>query len=283
MKTRVITALVGLAILFPVLYFSNTWLFPIMFGVAAAISGWEMVSAVGYGKKHYITIPAALYCFLITVTARVRDIAPNILPDSIPRSFAIVAITAVYLFYLLSVCVFAFSKVSARKVLTAFALTLFSAFAFYCFVIVQSFAPYDYLLIIIAAWFGDTFAIFGGKLFGKKKLAPKLSPKKTVAGVVCGVIGAVVGFAIYNLIVTLCFGSDVNHLLRLALAIPASLIAQMGDLVASAIKRDCGVKDFGNILPGHGGITDRFDSVMFLSVATFLFISLAKYFVPGLV
>ena len=283
MKTRIITALVGLAILFPVLYFSNTWLFPIMFGIAAAISGWEMVSAVGYGKKHYITIPTALFCFAVTVSARVRDIFPALLPDSIPRSFAIVALTAVYLFYLLSVCVFAYSKLSARKVLTAFSLSFFSAFAFYCFVLVQSFAPYDYLLIIIAAWFGDTFAIFGGKFFGKKKLAPKLSPKKTVAGAMCGVIGAVVGFLIYNLIVTFCFGSDVNHLLRLALAIPASLIAQLGDLVASAIKRDCGVKDFGKLLPGHGGITDRFDSVMFLSIATFLFISLAKYFVPGLV
>lgn len=283
MKTRIITAIVALLVFVPVLYFSDTWVFPIMMGVIAAFAGHEMASAAGLGKKLYISLPAALFCFLVTVTARVRDIAPSVLPSSIPRSFAVLALSLLFLFYLLCICVFTFPKVSARDILTVFALTMFAGFAFYSFVIVQSFAPYDYLLILIAAWATDTFAIFGGKFFGKKKLAPKLSPKKTVAGMISGVVGAVVGFLVYNIVVSLCFGSEVNYALRLALAIPASLIAQVGDLAASAIKRDCGIKDFGKILPGHGGVTDRFDSVMFLSIATFLFISVAKYFVPGLV
>lgn len=283
MKTRVITAVVALSIFIPVLYFSDTAVFPIVMGLVAAIAGYEVSNVTGNGKRPYIYVPSVIYCFAVTVTARIRDIAPALLPDGIPRSFAVLALTALYLFYLLCLCVFFFGKLKASEVLSCFALGIFAAFSFYCFVMVQSFAPYDYLLILIAAWGTDTFAIFGGKLFGKKKLAPTLSPKKTVAGMICGVIGAMFGFAVYNVIVTLCFGSEVNYVLRLALAIPASLIAQLGDLSASAIKREYGIKDFGNILPGHGGVIDRFDSVMLLSIATFLFISFAKYCIPGLV
>ncbi len=283
MKKRMITGTVGMCIMIPVLWFSDTWVFPTLMAVVAAIAGYEMADAAGLGKKYYISIPAAAYCFIITILARIRTLLPQLLPDGIPRSFAVLAVSVLFLFYLLCVGVFAFGKISAKDILCVFALASFAGIAFFSFVMVQTIAPYDYLLILIAAWTGDTFAIFGGKFFGKKKLAPKLSPKKTVAGMICGVVGVIIGFSIYNIIVSLCFDSDINWPLRLALAVPASLIAQLGDLAASAIKRDFGIKDFGKILPGHGGITDRFDSVMFLSIATFLFISAAKYLVPGLV
>lgn len=283
MKTRVITAIVALVIFIPVLAFADSILFPLAMGVLAAVSGYEMASCAGEVKKWYLSIPTAAVCLVITLSARMDQIFVGFLPKGASVYFWIITLLAAYLFYMMCVGVFAFGKVGARQIMTTVAMGLFPAIAFYSFVKVRDHAHYDYLLILIAAWMTDTFAIFGGKLFGKRKLCPNLSPKKTVAGMVSGVVGAVVGFLVYNIVVGILFDSDVNYALRLALAVPASLIAQMGDLTASAIKRDCGIKDYGKIFPGHGGVTDRFDSVMFLSVATFLFISFVKYVFPGVV
>lgn len=282
MKTRIITAIVCLIIFLPVLYLSGTSVFVVAMGILAAVSGWEMASCVGE-KKWYVRLPAAAFCFLVTLCARIKDILPRLVPQTAHVYTLVFILCALYLFYILCLGVFAFGKVSSVSLLSTVAATMFPAFAFYSFVKVRDYASYDYLLILIAAWMTDTFAIFGGKLFGKKKLCPNLSPKKTVAGMISGVVGAMVGFLIYSVVVDVAFGSDVNYLLRVAIAIPASLISQVGDLAASALKRDCGVKDYGSIFPGHGGVTDRFDSVMFLSVATLLFVFAARYFVPGLV
>lgn len=280
MKTRIITATVALAIFLPVLYFSGSFIFPLAIGIVAAVAGFEMCGCTETAKRFSIVAPSCLYCFLATMGAR-----PEMLmfPDYIRKWHIFCLLTACYLFYMLCACVFCFGKIGAKRIMSTFALTVFAAFSFFCFVSVRDYAPYDYLLILIAAWATDTFAIFGGALFGKKKLAPKLSPKKTVAGMISGVVGAVVGFAVYNLVVVLVFDAEINWVLRLALAIPASFLGQLGDLVASAIKRDFKIKDYGKLLPGHGGVVDRFDSVMFLSCATFLFICAAKLFVPGLV
>ncbi len=285
MKTRVITAIVALIIFFPVLYFASTAVFPIAIGVLAAVAGYELASCAGFGglKFWYINLPAAAYCFVVTVCARIKDMFPGAVPQNAHVYTLVFVASAAFVFYIMCVSVFAFGKVKASRLMATVAMSFFAAAAFYSFVKVRDYAVYDYLLILIAAWMTDTFAIFGGKLFGKKKLCPNLSPKKTVAGMISGIVGAVVGFAVYGLVMDLAFGSDINYVLRMALAVPASLIAQLGDLSASALKRDFGVKDYGKLFPGHGGVMDRFDSVMFLSLATLLFIFAARYFFPGLV
>lgn len=283
MKTRVLTAIVALIIFVPVLVFADSVAFPLALALLAAISGYEFANSAGEAKKWYITLPTAAFCFIFAASARMDQLLPDFLPVGASVYFWLITLVAAYMFYMLCLTVFAFGKVGARQLMATAGMAVFAALAFYSFIKVRDHAVYDYLLILIAAWMTDTFAIFGGKLFGKKKLAPKLSPKKTVAGMISGVVGAMVGFLVYNIVVSLVFGSDVNYILRLALAIPASLISQVGDLAASAIKRDCGIKDYGKIFPGHGGVTDRFDSVMFLSVATFLFITAVKYFFPGVV
>lgn len=113
-------------------------------------------------------------------------------------------------------------------------------------------------LVFIAAWGTDTCAYFSGYFFGKKKLCPNISPKKTVEGAIGGVVG--------SMIISSVFGYFFlrEHLLIVALAgTIGSILAQIGDLSASLIKRYTGVKDFGNIMPGHGGVLDRFDSILF--------------------
>lgn len=116
---------------------------------------------------------------------------------------------------------------------------------------------------LIAAFLSDAFALFAGMLFGKHKLAPELSPKKTVEGSVGGVFGAVLGMLIYGAVMQFGFRFQVNYLLLLLYGLIGSVVAQLGDLSFSYIKRQYKLKDFGNILPGHGGVLDRFDSVIF--------------------
>ena len=119
------------------------------------------------------------------------------------------------------------------------------------------------LIPFIAAWSADTFAQFGGKLFGKHKLAPRISPNKTVEGFFCGLAGGVLGMAIYGLVIH-CIGHDVSWLSLLCFGLLGAAFGTVGDLFFSYIKREHGIKDFASIMPEHGGILDRFDSVVFV-------------------
>ena len=122
---------------------------------------------------------------------------------------------------------------------------------------------YYILLPLVAAFMSDACALFAGMAFGKHKLAPELSPHKTVEGAVGGFAGAIVFCCLYGLVMQLCFQLRVSYLLLALYGALGSIIAQIGDLSFSYIKRQYHLKDFGNILPGHGGVLDRFDSVIF--------------------
>ena len=122
---------------------------------------------------------------------------------------------------------------------------------------------YLMLVPLVAAFGSDAFALFAGMAFGKHKLAPELSPKKTVEGAVGGVAGAVGCCLVYGLVMKLGFQLEVSFLRFVVYGVLGSLLAQVGDLSFSYIKRQYGLKDFGNVFPGHGGVLDRFDSVIF--------------------
>lgn len=121
-------------------------------------------------------------------------------------------------------------------------------------------------MIFISAWASDTCAYFVGVIFGRHKLAPTLSPKKSIEGALGGVLGATVAGGIYGKILESCgvFGSGRIWIFAL-LGMCGSVVAQIGDLAASAIKRNFDIKDYGKCIPGHGGVLDRFDSVIFTS------------------
>ena len=122
-------------------------------------------------------------------------------------------------------------------------------------------------LIPISAWGSDTFAYFTGLTIGKQKLAPTLSPKKTIEGSVGGAIGAGILGYIYILMYTAITKSkpEVDTVIVIAAVVMSAIWSQVGDLAASAIKRYFNEKDFGNLLPGHGGVLDRFDSLLFVA------------------
>ncbi len=131
-------------------------------------------------------------------------------------------------------------------------------------------------LVFIGAFLTDTCAYFIGCRFGKHKLCPNISPKKSVEGAVAGVIGGGLSFVIFGIIINLFFTEAINGSFNLwllfLLGLITAVMSEIGDLVASCIKRQFGVKDFGNLLPGHGGILDRCDSIILVAPIIFLFL-----------
>jgi phosphatidate cytidylyltransferase len=169
--------------------------------------------------------------------------------------------------YLFAVMTFSHGKVTLQNVGNAY-LTGFYIIAAFCAMSALRYrtavGEYVYLICFIGAWVTDTFAYFSGYLFGKHKLIPDVSPKKTVEGSIGGTLFCVLGMLLYGFIIQTISGGVVsaNYLVLGVSGLVIAVVSQVGDLLMSAIKRTYGIKDYGRLFPGHGGVLDRFDSVM---------------------
>ena len=135
----------------------------------------------------------------------------------------------------------------------------------------MEFGKFYIWLVFIGAFITDSCAYFVGCGIGKTKLCPSISPKKTVEGAIGGIIGCGLAFLIFGVIVNLGFSGVTFSLWRLFVAgLICAVISEIGDLVASMLKRQFAIKDFGTILPGHGGILDRCDSIILVAPVLFL-------------
>ncbi len=146
---------------------------------------------------------------------------------------------------------------------------------FFSFIVLVSYKQSGYYfvwLIFISSWMCDTAAFYTGKFFGKRKLCPKVSPKKTVEGAIGGLLGSTVSCTLFGLFV-IAQGVAVPLLHFAAIGVLCGILSQFGDLTASTIKRHLGVKDYSNLIPGHGGILDRFDSILFSAVVVFYYLT----------
>lgn len=135
-------------------------------------------------------------------------------------------------------------------------------------------------LIFVASWVSDTFAYLTGVAFGKHKMTPKLSPKKSVEGAVGGVASSMIVGAVYGMLVSGHMQMTTVHpaITFAVAALAGSLLSIIGDLAASAIKRNYDIKDYGTLIPGHGGILDRFDSVIFTAPVVYWAVYLIAMF-----
>ena len=128
------------------------------------------------------------------------------------------------------------------------------------------------MIPLVAAFSSDSAALFAGMALGRHKLAPAVSPKKTVEGSIGGLAGGMLGMVIFRIVFFLVTEVQLNIAWCVLLGLVGAVLGQLGDLSFSAIKRECGVKDYGRLLPGHGGVLDRFDSVIFASPVVWLLI-----------
>lgn len=172
-----------------------------------------------------------------------------------------------YLLFLMAIYVFSFPKYKAEQILYAFFGLFYVGLLFSYLFQVRLLPNGEYLvwLIFIGAWGSDTCAYCAGILFGKHKAAPVLSPKKTWEGCIGGVVGAALLAVLYGLAMDLVFLQDISIALYALIGACASVISQIGDLAASALKRNNEIKDYGKLIPGHGGVLDRFDSILFVT------------------
>lgn len=194
-----------------------------------------------------------------------------------PQHVTLMAVVALML--LMSIYVFTFPKYGTEQVTVAFFGIFYVGIMLSYLYQVRAMADGRYLvwLIFLSSWGCDTCAYCVGMLFGRHKLAPILSPKKSIEGAVGGVAGA----GLLGIIYACVFGSRMLEIGNPQLACGAAcaiaaVISQVGDLAASAIKRNHEVKDYGHLIPGHGGVLDRFDSVIFTAPAIFFAVTFLR-------
>ncbi len=262
MKQRVITGVIAVVVLLAVLALSGTFVYPTAVILLSLIGTFEMLRCVGGVANPFYTVPSLVYaltCPLLAVFYRYG---------------AIVAVTFAYLCVLFLFTVFFSDKVKVTKACVVFSTVLYIVVCFTCLLRLryvttdggERIGHFVYLLVLVGAWVTDTFAYFTGFFVGKHKLCPTISPKKTVEGAVGGMLFCMAAFVLYGVILALLYPTITPNYLGLAvIGLVMSALAQCGDLLMSVIKRAYGVKDFGTLFPGHGGVLDRFDSVLLLS------------------
>ncbi len=182
------------------------------------------------------------------------------------RTELIVMLAIAFLIVLMMIYVFTYPKYRSEQVMLAFFGLFYVAFMLSYVYQIRMLPQGAFIvwLVFICSWGSDTCAYCVGMLFGKHKMAPKLSPKKSIEGAVGGVVGAALLGAAYAAIINRAvFGTGVSVVQYALICAVGALISMVGDLAASAIKRNHDIKDYGNLIPGHGGILDRFDSVIF--------------------
>lgn len=264
MKTRIITGIIAAALFFPILIFSGNeigkYVFLGVMGLLTLIATDELCGCFGVRKVWFISIPTYLFAIsttIITVFFRGTD---KYLPYLICAGFA-------FAFIVFVASMFNTGTVTYASAASHVATVLYVVCGFLAIIGLRYVEMGEYLfyLIFIGAWCADSFAYFVGVAIGKHKLIPKVSPKKTVEGAIGGILGAVVGFLVYGACLAYFVeGLQVNYIGMAVSAAFIAVVSQLGDLVTSFIKREQGIKDYGKVLPGHGGIMDRFDSCIFV-------------------
>lgn len=251
--TRTISGIVLLVLIFAAIFAGgNVWL--TVTALLSVVAMYEMLKMLDLHKK-IIAIPAYI-CNVLTFALIIVGII-----DFIPVMILLFVLSmAMYVMGWPKYNVNDISKVIFTYVYTCLCMS-------YLFLIRFSENGLIYIwLVFIGAWGSDTCAYLIGILFGKHKIPSTLSPKKTIEGCAGGVAGAALIGALYGIWVNSYLDNGTNYIIIFAaVGAVSSVISQIGDLCASAVKRNCEKKDYGRLIPGHGGIMDRFDSIIFLT------------------
>lgn len=256
MKTRVLTAAVALPVIILLLVLGqwNFWFISAAVAGASAFMMCELLTAKEFIKDYKIAIPCVLFCLICPLVSYMR--------------FILVA------FYLFMLCMFLIMVLNHKSISfyeLAFCLTGATVINIGMSCITRlcaqndAFASFFMVVCLAVPWMSDAGGYFAGTFFGRHKLCPEISPKKTVEGFFGGVVFCIAGALLTGFVFQSFFypAAQINYLSLSLIGVLASLTAVLGDLSFSLIKRSCHIKDYGSIFPGHGGMLDRCDSVIF--------------------
>lgn len=270
MKLRLITAAVGLALFAVIMLFFDTLVYNAAIALLCFAAVFELLVSTRFVKSKPL-LAAGLAFSLAVPFIRMAPI----------RKFSILFL-AIFVGVLFAILLRCHETVQLEQVSIVFFVSAFFPFALTSLLYVRDQYSglqglYYTLLIFACAWGADAGAFFIGRLFGKHKLAPSVSPNKTVEGLFGGVASclalmALVSWGYLSYASRIGVQAEVHWVTMLAVGLAGSFLSVFGDLSASIIKRQCAIKDFGNIMPGHGGVVDRFDSIFF--VAPFFYVAL---------
>lgn len=254
MKQRIITGVIAAALFIPFVIYGGTP-FAILMSIIAVIGFYELLKMKGISIA---SVPGLIGTLALIVLVVPNEWSLNIVEffqyDSI--LMIVYGITALLLIYIVLVK----NKMTFDEIGFILLGAFYVGLGFHYFIETRFIGLEFVVFVLLVVWTTDSGAYFVGRKLGKNKLWPEISPKKTVEGFVGGIVIAV----IFAIAMQLIYPFASSWLQLIVVTIIASIIGQMGDLVESAIKRHYDVKDSGNILPGHGGILDRFDSLLFV-------------------
>src|SRR5690625_244104 len=257
MKQRILTAIIGLIIFIPIIWYGK---------LPFVITTYLLASIALFELARMYFVKSTIVYFVLSVVFLWMFMLPkeSFMIGYITVTKLSIIVTLLIVLLILTVVTknqFTFDH-AAYMLLT----TLYVGIAFYSITSLR-FAGLNYFLfVLILIWTTDSAAYFSGRFFGKHKLWPAISPNKTIEGAIGGVIAAIVIGVVFHLVYP--FDESYGYVIIFAFVI--SVVGQMGDLVASAIKRHYDVKDFGKIFPGHGGILDRLDSFSFVLIVLYV-------------
>ena len=255
MGQRIMVAVIFVPLIILMLFFAPSWVLPVVVSGLAMIALHEVLWSTGFVKNPKISGLAIVLAGLIPFWVFVGE-----------RMLPALVTLFLYVVLLFAVAMKSHYTVTMEKMGGSFFLSIVIPYFLSTFIRIREMPDWRYYILLpfVVAWLSDAFALFAGMAFGKHKLAPELSPKKTVEGAVGGVAGSVAATLIYGFVMSACFGAAaVRYGLLILYALLGAVVAQFGDLAFSYIKRQYDIKDYGTIFPGHGGVLDRFDSVIF--------------------
>lgn len=261
---KISVALAGITLTVTVIFFTPLWETAILLSFLSAMGCYELLIPTGVIKSK-----TAACCCIILSTAIVWlqyfDMFEN----------GLVMLSLLFLTFV-PICFAVSGRFGESKSIAYIflAVLVFPAFFSLLLPVMKEKAGNQLVLIpFIAAWSADTGAQFGGMAFGKHKLAPHISSNKSIEGFICGLFGGTLGMGIYELIIYL-MGRPVPVVSLLAFGMLGAAFGTVGDLFFSYIKREHGLKDFGSLMPEHGGVLDRFDSVVFVIPLFYIYMNL---------
>ena len=250
--------------------FSNLIVYPIVLAILSAVAVMEILKVMGSHKRWLISIPACVLSLAFPICAYF------VTPDN-AMGFMLSVFCALFVFmlYLMGISIFSKGKTSFNAISEIFTSVIYVTVSFTSLSLLRyidkDVGAFNIVLVFMVAWSCDVFAYLVGSLVGKHKLIPEISPKKTVEGAIGGVVFTVLFCLAYGFVLDKVVDNlSVNYIFLAICGAVLPIVSQLGDLVASLIKREYGVKDYGKIFPGHGGVMDRFDSVV--AVSTILLI-----------